>query len=177
MKNIIYLISIIFSIGVLILSCDKDSEDNTQLTISGKLTNNSDCKSSLKSSNDLNETADSLSCLEYSFHPESNKLNITLINAGFNCCPGNLYCEIELDVDTIIVREFEQSASCSCNSLYDLEIEIDGIEAGTYKIKIVEPYVDDQEELLFAIDLTKYSEGEFCVTRKVYPWGIESVEE
>jgi len=120
------------------------------------------------------QTKQRFSCSEYLFDKENNKLTLKHINAGFNCCPDSLYCIVELKSDTILIQEFEKSAPCRCNCLYDLDIEIGSVDLKKYQIKFIEPYVADHNELLFEIDLTKNSTGSYCVTRKQYPWGVNS---
>jgi len=110
--------------------------------------------------------------VDYSFNANTNTLTITHINAGFNCCPDSLYCKISKNIDTIIIQEFEKIPQCNCNCLYDLDIEINGVESKKYQIKFVEPYVGEQGKLEFEIDLKNNEIGSYCVTRKQYPWGI-----
>jgi hypothetical protein len=137
--------------------------------MSGKLLSYSDCKE--KKSIDFTEgTPDSLSCVEYSFNPSESKLYLKHINAGFNCCPKGLYCNISLNNDTITIHEFENAHDCDCNCLYDLYIEINGAIIKKYQVKFIEPYCSEQEKLLFEIDLTNGNAGSYCVSRKQYPW-------
>jgi len=164
--------SILLFLGVFILGCEK--EEKPPLVISGELFSNTQCKDFFKSSSEGYTTPDSLSCIEYSFNQADNALTLRHINAGFNCCPEELSCEIIAQGDTLIVEEYEKSALCNCNCLYDLEIVINGILESVYKIKMIEPYAHDQEELFFEIDLSKEASGSFCVVRKGYPWGINT---
>jgi len=110
--------------------------------------------------------------VEYSFDEVTNKLTLKHINAAFNCCPESIYCKIELLDDTIAVQEFEKKSGCKCDCIYDLDIEISGVEKKKYQLKILEPYVQEQSELKLEVDLMKESVGSFCVTRKQYPWGM-----
>jgi hypothetical protein len=177
MKKIIYSFLTASLIGLVIISCEKNDGNDKQFIISGQLISNSTCKNDLKSSLQVVETSDSLSCVEFTFDNEKNKLTLKHINAGFNCCPDSLYCKIELKGDTILIQEFEKTAQCHCNCLYDLDINIHGVESKKYQIKFVEPYVSEQNKLIFEIDLTKESNGKNCVTRKLYPWGMDSLNE
>jgi hypothetical protein len=155
----------------MIISCYKKDDSDKQLIITGQLISNSTCKNDLKSSSQIVETPDSFSCVDYSFDYKKNKLTLKHINAGFNCCHDSLYCIIELKGDTILIQEFEKIALCECNCLYDLDIDINGVESKKYQVKIIEPYVSEQNKLEFEIDLTKDSIGNYCVTRNQYPWG------
>jgi hypothetical protein len=170
MNRAILKISILFFIGVFVLGCEK--EENIPAEISGQLISNTQCKDFFKSASEGITTPDSLSCIEYTFNQTDSTLTLKHINAGFNCCPELLSCEVTASGDTLIIEEFEKSALCDCNCLYDLDIVINGVLDKQYKIKMVEPYARDQEELFLEIDLSVEVSGSFCVLRKRYPWGI-----
>jgi hypothetical protein len=176
MKTSIYVfITALMIIGFAIYSCEKDKANNQQLDFKGQLISKSVCKSNLKSTTGITDTPDSLSCVDYSFDNSTNKLTIKHINAGFNCCPDSFYCNVSLSNDTIIIQEIERNPKCDCDCIYDLNIEIQGVDTKKYLIKLIEPYVGDQIKILFGIDLTKDKVGSFCVTRKQYPWGLKSL--
>ena len=175
MKTKICSLIIICLIGFLTHSCEEEEYYAKQLTLTGQLISNSTCKNDFKAAVENPIPPDTLSCIDYSFNSLSNKLIIKHINAGFNCCPEKLYCEVSLNNDTIIIQEFEKSALCFCNCLYDLDIEVTGVTTIKYQLKFVEPYCGEQEKLIFEIDLNKEKEGLFCVVRKQYPWGIYSI--
>ncbi|HEY9122793.1 MAG TPA: hypothetical protein PK252_02335 [Bacteroidales bacterium] len=178
MKTLITLFITASLIGFAIYSCEKDKANTPQSTFKGQLISKSACKSFLKSTRvitDITNTPDSLVCIGYSFDNSTNKLSIKHINAGFNCCQDTVYCNVSLSVDTILIQEIEQNPKCDCDCLYDLNIEIQGVDAKKYQIKVIEPYVGDQKKILFEIDLTKDKVGSFCVTRKQYPWGMKSL--
>jgi len=155
-------------ISVLLFSCDKENASNSP--ISGGITNQSECKNNKSFTGNL-DIADSLSCISYTYDASVQKLVLTHYNAGFNCCPGNIYCEIESYNDSIVVTEYETRQDCNCLCLFDLEIELNGVQAKNYKIIFKEPYVDNQQELIFNIDLAFFNQGDYCVVRKEYPWG------
>jgi hypothetical protein len=164
MKKAIFLSLTGFLIGLLILSCE-----NEEQALTGRIIANSGCKSS-KSDNGANYTPDTLSCINYIYEDSSKKLLIKHINAGFNCCLTNLYCNVTMSGDTVIIKEYEKSLLCRCNCLYDLEIEITGIISKKYQVKFIEPYSGKQEKIIFEMDLENYHEGSYCVIRKQYPW-------
>lgn len=163
------LISVIV-ITTLIFSCNHESETNQPSNVNGQVVSHSACKSN-KSGSGTATVSDSMSCVEYTFDPANNKLLLKHINAGFNCCPGNLTCDVTISNDTIFIRENEQFAQCNCDCLYDLDIEITGIANQIYHINFIEPYIGNQMPLNFAIDLQNITSGSFCVTRTNYPWG------
>jgi hypothetical protein len=154
-------------------SCEK--EDQTGTDFSGKLTTHSTCKS-FKTTNTESGIPDTLSCVEFTFEGADNKLLIKHINAGFNCCPESLYCDIVLENDTIFIHEHEKDGMCDCLCLFDLNIEITGVEAKKYQVKFIEPYAIDQEKLDFEADLKNNPTASVCVTRKKYPWGVFNLQ-
>jgi hypothetical protein len=169
MKSKTYTIIFISVLMFSCYSCEKNIINNNN--ISGKLIHNTDCKT-FKSAKIDSALSGTLSCIIYSFDASTNKLILKHMNAGFNCCPEELYCTISVNNDTIIIQELEKKALCNCNCLYDLDIELNGVESKNYYIKIMEPYAIDEEKLSFGLDLEHSNEGSYCVTRKHYPWGI-----
>ncbi len=157
----------------LFIHCETETINGSH-KITGKLINSPSCKNDIKSTYNGIITPDSLSCVSYSYNELSKKLDINHINAGFNCCPKKIYCHINLMHDTIVIREFEAEALCDCDCLYDLHLEIYGLETGKYILKFIEPYRRHQKELISEIDLEKNKEGTFCAIRKEYPWGMMS---
>lgn len=139
--------------------------------ITGSVTDHSDCKQFQAANLNFTEP-DTFSCVQYSYDPANFKLSMQHINAGFNCCPEEIYCEIHTSNDTIIIQEFEKEQACNCLCLFDLDIEVNNVDQNKYVLKFVEPYAEGQEELIFGIDLTSGNEGEYCVIRKGYPWGF-----
>ena len=164
-------ISFLFFLGVLVLGCEKEKE-NPPVEITGQLINSTECKDFLKSTKGSSITPDSLSCIEWTYNREDSILTFKHVNAGFNCCPEELTCEVSTSGDTIVIEEFEKSSLCDCDCLYDLDIVINGVLDKTYKIKMIEPYARDEAELFFEIDLSTIDSGSHCVVRKRYPWGI-----
>jgi hypothetical protein len=154
---------------MLIVSC-KDDKDPVTNEITGSLVHNSNCKT-FKSSDRNSEIPDSLSCVNYAYDTLNHDIIMKHINAGFNCCPGGLSCEVTTHNDTIIIRESEKEQGCNCNCLFDLDIKFQNVDPNKYIVKFIEPYAEGQEELVFEMDLTSINEGEYCVVRKGYPWG------
>jgi len=172
MKTTYYFFLVAFVFTFLVCSCEKDKEKSKQLTLTGQLVNHSACKSGLNSPDGTTEIPDTLSCIDYSFDTSNNKLSMKHINAGFNCCPDSIYCNVAIMNDTIIVQECEKNSLCNCLCLYDLDIEINGVDSKKYQVRFIEPYSGEQDKLIFGIDLTIDLEGSYCVIRKQYPWGI-----
>ncbi|MCF6366684.1 MAG: hypothetical protein L3J35_10835 [Bacteroidales bacterium] len=143
--------------------------DNKISTEDGKLITHSLCKNGKNLVYETNET-----CVEYSYNTESKTLNLKHINTAFNCCPGKLYCDISVKNDTIILEEIERKQDCNCLCLYDMEADVYNIEAKSYVIKYIEPYIGYYDELIFEIDLSVNISGNYCQERNNYPWGINN---
>jgi len=139
--------------------------------LTADVTGHSGCKG-LKSASAGEITPDTLSCISYSYDASSGTLQVTHINAGFNCCPGKLSCRAVMDGDTLVIKESEQHAACDCNCLFDLQITVNGLESLDYIIKVIEPYCGEQEKLIGHIHLAATPAGSFCATRRFYPWGM-----
>ncbi|MBN2482267.1 MAG: hypothetical protein JXB19_11025 [Bacteroidales bacterium] len=176
MKAANYSILLFFFIGFLLSGCEKEISPRS-VDLTGQVVSHTTCKYGLKSISGTEIFPDSLTCVHYSFDSAIKKLAIKHINGGFNCCPESLYCDVSLRNDTIIIQEFEAAALCNCNCLFDLDIELFGVNSKKYQIRFIEPYAGNQLEINFEVDLTNEHEGSFCVTRKQYPWGIYSYQE
>jgi hypothetical protein len=162
MKKNIFLVGIILLVLAFFISCDKDNPIS-----------HSECKDfNLKSIVQSDSIGSDSSCVTYTYNFQNKKLILKHINAAFNCCPGEIYCDIDIVNDTIFLTESEEKANCDCNCLYDLDINISEVEKQKYYINIYEPYCSDQDKILFEIDLTQNDTGVFCVERTLYPWGI-----
>ena len=166
--------SILFVIvlSVIVLCCETDNDKNTQLIVTGKLVSHTSCVRGLKLIKEFTVISDSLSCINFSYDDLTKKMAVKHLNAGFNCCPDSLYCNIRLSNDTIIVQEFEKNNYCKCDCLYDLDIEISGVDAKKYQLRLIEPYSGSEDKINFRLDLAKDKNGTFCVTRRHYPWGV-----
>jgi hypothetical protein len=109
-------------------------------------------------------------CIYFNYNG-TDILEITHINAGFNCCPGIIVVNACLINNVITVAENETSQDCFCQCLYDIGYEISGLPPAIYTIRFIEPYVTGGDETLeFTLDLTKNTSGSYCVTRDHYPW-------
>jgi len=141
---------------MLLQSCNKIDTEN------GKLISTTLCKEEF--------TTREQSCVEYSYNNETKTLSLKHINAAFNCCPKDLYVEVLKDENTITIEETERSQDCTCLCLYDLDIEVYSIDYGEYTIKFKEPYIADEYELNFRINLNDEMIGSYCLSRNIYPW-------
>ena len=171
MRLIVCKILIAFLLLLTLCSCKPESENPKELNLSANfLTNNPECNH-LKSAEIIRSTPNSQSCIEYYFDQSTKILLIKHLNAGFNCCPEKLWCTVAYRNDSIIIQEFEKHMGCKCNCLYDLDLEVLGVEPGNYQLRMIEPYAGNQDKIRFELDLLTQKRGTFCVTRKQYPWG------
>lgn len=149
-------IFIILFVSFLFSCSDKiDNED-------GKLISNTICKNEKTGTNET--------CVEYSYNKNTKTLNLKHINTAFNCCPKALYTEVVKEGNIITIDESERTQDCNCMCLYDMEIEVYNLENETYTVKFKEPYVADELEVTFQINLFQTPSGKYCLQRETYPW-------
>jgi hypothetical protein len=109
-------------------------------------------------------------CIEYQYNGNGT-LTLRHINAGFNCCPGEITATIEFDNTVITITEREREQGCRCLCLFDLDYEIDNLAPGQYTIRVIEPYVSSNDQALeFTVNFTSTPSGNICLTRNNYPW-------
>jgi len=171
MKPILQLILPCLALLLGIYTCEQE-KSSTGLPY-GSLDQISECKE-FKSTAVWEGTADSLSCIEYSYDAENSQLLLKHVNAGFNCCPGKIYGDVRFVNDTIIIKESEKDGMCDCLCLYDLEFKLTGISEKVYAVRLNELYAGDQEKFTISIDLAVNTSGSFCIVRKEYPWGLHN---
>jgi hypothetical protein len=161
---------LVFMLIAVAPGCDKDTptEPQPHLKPAAALVSRSDCKRSTELA--ASGSAAIRDCFEYEL-AGGDTLLLRHINAAFNCCPGEIAADISFKNDTITIVEHESESGCRCLCLYDIEYRFVNIEAGTYTIQFVEPYVTDADEpLRSTIDLSASPSGSFCVDRASYPW-------
>ncbi len=143
-KNVLLLSLLVFSL--IIAGCEREKQQ-----VTATLKDHSGCKN-MKSASD-SDVPNTQSCINWAYDNSTGVLSLTHVNAGFNCCPDKLSCDISLVGDTLVVKEKEKSALCNCNCLFDLFIEINNLEPQSYIIRIGEPYCGEQQKLIFNVDL------------------------
>jgi len=142
-------------------ACNSDDESGQMAA----LVSHTDCKASAAAG-----AAAARDCVQYQFNGLGT-LNLKHVNAGFNCCPGDLTAEITILDSVISIREMEKEAGCHCLCLYDLTYQVLNLPSGVYTIRFVEPYVPDADpKLEVTVNIATQPIGEFCVDRSVYPW-------
>jgi len=131
------------------------------------------CKDYSDSANDFPLSSE---CARFEF--DGLTLAIDHINAGFNCCPGEILSSVEISGRTILIEEDESEGLCDCLCLFDTYYEIEGLEPDVYTVIFTGPYLDDEDELLtLEADLSGPASGSGCADRSHYPWHAESPSE
>ena len=141
----------IFSILIIPLLCCCEKENNlTQLYVD-QITYG-DCKQGTTKS----ENAE---YIEYRT-VNNSYLQIKHINVWFNCEPGQLLVDVDLDIDTIVVDENEESSLANCVCPYDLCYLIGPMAHAQYIIVIQRSgYLYTQ----FSVDFNSSTAGVFEV--------------
>lgn len=165
------MVCVIVCVTVGNIGCKKSSEAKVDPV--GMLTGNSGCKGTQDTGTGQLEgvfASQARDCFQYQYDG-SGTLTLTHVNAGFNCCPGEISATVSFIGHQIVISEFESAAECHCLCLYDLNYVLEGLEPGVYTIRFVEPYMDDGDEVLeFSVDLSSAVSGERCINRTTYPW-------
>ncbi len=164
-RNIIVLLS-----SVLILhGCLKI---NTDGVITSVVVNTSECKGSAAGAFYVLKSQDSgkNSGVLYNYNPEEEELSITHLNAGINCCREAIITRSIISKDTLIITEGERGEGCKCLCLVDIDFIVKGVKAGSYILKIEEPYSGEQAKIIFPLNLNQNPYGTFFVQRSSYPW-------
>lgn len=169
-------VCLVLSLALLAAGCGEENTETTKPAPpgpAGTLVSHAGCKQ-FASEGLATATPQDQDCLFYRYDG-ADVLQIDHINAGFNCCPGEITAVITIEDDVITIAESEEGGYCDCNCLFDIAYEITGLDPGTYTIRFVEPYVAPEDDPLeCVIDLAATSEGSCCVERTRYPWGVES---
>jgi hypothetical protein len=153
----------------LLVACITEPENHAEMKLAITLLGDPQCNDS-KSAEIGFQTSASQTCMEYAYDLDNQKLILKHHNAAFNCCPDSLWCAISYRNDTLFIQEFEKQMGCKCNCLYDLNLEVTGVEPGKYHLQLIEPYYANQDQLCLDLDLPALKQGNFCVNRTNYPW-------
>jgi hypothetical protein len=110
-------------------------------------------------------------CIEYEYDGESI-LKLKHVNSGFNCCPGKIVAEIEINDKIITIEEKETGPLCHCLCLFDVNYKISNLKPGVYEIQIKCPcHGEGERPIEFTVNLYVPTSGTHCVNRTHYPWG------
>lgn len=160
---------------------DSIQSDSTQtesnepfVEVSCEMLGHSSCKDFLGTRNTLKFGGMRSAGVIYNYEASTKKLNFQLVNAGFNCCPYRISCNVLQEGDSLIieeVQEFKGGVMCKCNCLFDIDLVLNDVLKKRYQVVLVEPYIGNQEELSFPIDLAVLPQDSVLVPRTSYPWG------
>lgn len=168
MKKLSFLNLIAGLLVVLQLSCNKDDES---LNPKGWVTKTSECKNA-KSTSGSESFSATESCIVYDYFETTHVMKLWHYDAAFNCGMTKVTSDISVKNDTLFITENETAQPANCDCLYDIELEVRELKSGKYVVSIIEPYVGNQQKLIFSVDLDKDPSGEYCVPRTNYPWGL-----
>ena len=149
-----------------LFSCERRDHEGTSVSVT--FSSDMICKANgpLKTGDPEPETP----CISYNYGGDS-LLRLMHYNAGFNCCPEKFIVDIEVKGDSLIISEDELKHGCKCNCLFDLDIKVHNLPAGSYHVRFAEPYVSQSmTKLTFDVDLKKEPSGSFCATRPEGWW-------
>lgn len=162
--------AILFLAGLALILTGCKSSDEPVAEAVGRLLNYEGCKSS-PACDPSALAAARQDCLEYSY--DGATLRLKHVNAGFNCCPGEISAMIRVTGNAITISEMEAMAGCYCKCLFDINYLIENLPPGQYTILVDEPYVADGDApLSFSLHLEPGASATFCVERGHYPWEI-----
>jgi len=114
-----------------------------------------DCKPGTKSS----ENTESI---EYTT-VDKNYLSVKHVNVLFNCEPGQLVVDVELQDDTIFVNENEKQSIVNCICPYDLSYRIGPLSYGNYQFVLLQGGLQRTQ---FLIDFNSTTEGVIEINTK-----------
>jgi len=113
-------------------------------------------------------------CVQYDYDG-TGILTLLHVNAGFNCCPGEITADIDFANHVITFTEHEAKYGCRCLCLFDVVYRIQNLDPGEYTIRFVELFLEPGDEpLKFTCDLSQAAGGTYCVKRTHYPWNMRA---
>lgn len=165
--NQMRIVTLMLIFSVVLLSACEESEEN--LKPKGWINKTSECKQ-FKKSESLQYTSFK-SCVVYDYFSTTNVMKLWHYDGAFNCGMTKVKISVKVSNDTLYITETEEAEIANCLCLFDNEMQIRDLKSGKYVISFSEPYVGDQQKLIFTVDLDKEPSGEYCVERDQYPWG------
>jgi len=170
MISIVLCVMLCFSFMVGTGGCKKSEESQVEPT--GVLLQYDGCKE-FQGANNTSQAlvANTSDCLQYQYDGQST-LILKHVNAGFNCCPGDITADIEFNGNSITITENEQEQGCHCLCLFDLDYQVINLKPGRYTIRVTELYIDEHDLVLeCTLDLFSATSDSYCLERNNYPWG------
>jgi len=134
----------------------------------GNMTGTSGCKGPYKSP----DTLSNLDCLGYDYDGMGT-LTLTHINSAYNCCPEEMFADVVIQGDTILITESEtygEMGFCYCLCLFDIYITVTGLMPGEYTIIIDGMYLEGRPPIDVTLEFNSETTGVYCLERDIYPW-------
>jgi hypothetical protein len=166
----IILSSLLFVALIVTGGCKKSSE--AVPLPSGELTGTNGCKGAVSNSDSpggITLASSIQDCVQYQYDGNS-QLILNHINAGFNCCPGQISADIQISGNTITITEAESQQGCKCLCLFDVDYLIQDLTPGTYTIILIGLYLEGGQHHEFSINLNQATSDTICIDRGHYPW-------
>lgn len=156
---------------ILLFACEEDKPATVTADpeITGNLVRVEGCKSGFT----RGEVGSNSSCITFSYDAATQRLALKHVNAAFNCCPESIHSDISVEKGVIRIIESETGPNCRCNCLYDLEMVVENVPPKVFMVVLDEPLRNQTDPVIeFTIDLRTETQGEHCVPRNSYPWGM-----
>lgn len=125
------------------------------------VTGNSGCKDNALGAAAISGGQTYIESVHYSY--EGTTLFLKHINTSFNCCPEHITATTTVTTGMITIEEREDSSNCDCICLYDLNMQIDNVEAGQYGVRISKPQIPAFPAIEFTMDLHTQPSGTYDI--------------
>lgn len=155
----------------LLFGCEEDTPApvTADPEITGSLVRAEGCKSGFT----RGEAGSNSSCVTFTYDAAKQRLQLKHVNAAFNCCPEKIHADIVVEEGIIRIVESETGPNCRCNCLYDLDMVVENVPARMFTVVVEEPLRSESDPAIeFTMDLARETQGEHCVPRNSYPWGM-----
>lgn len=166
-----FITAVLVAVSLCTVGCEEENEAPivTDPQMTGSLVRVDGCKSSFTKES----TERDRSCMVFAYDAAKQQLSLTHVNAAFNCCPEKIAADVSVKDGVIRIVESETGPNCRCNCLFDLYMVVENVPATSFVIKVEEPLLGEGETRMeFTVDLSKAPQGENCVPRNLYPWGL-----
>jgi hypothetical protein len=166
-----FITAALVAVSLCTVGCEEENEApiiaDPQMT--GSLVRVDGCKSSFTKESMQSDR----SCMLFTYDATKQQLKLTHVNAAFNCCPEKIAANVSVKDGVIHIVESETGPNCRCNCLFDLYMVVENVPAASFVIKVDEPLLGEGEARMeFTVDFSKVTQGENCLPRNFYPWGM-----
>lgn len=157
------ILGVILFLIVLLTSVHCGIELGNQEDPGNIITGNSGCKANALGAAAINGTLPYTESVHYTY--DGTMLFLTHMNTAFNCCPESITATTTVMTGMITIEEKENLSTkvCSCECLYDLDMQVDNVAAGQYGVKITKPQRPTLLPIEFILDLHTQTSGTYEV--------------